>query len=679
MRSYRSGIVLILFLGLSLGLSVMASNDPTRGFDLGNLDKSCKPCDDFYQFASGGWMVNNPVPAAFAAWGKFSELAERNRGVLHTILEEAKTNSGPKGSSEQKIGDFYCSCMDTEKIEAEGMKPLVPELNRINEIKDLRGLMAEVARLHSYQINVLFRLSSTQDLKNNTQMITNVEQAGLGLPEPDYYTKVDDKSKQIRDEYVKHIARMFELTGVEPEKAASYAKTVMAIETKLAEASMTRVERRNPDAVYNKMEMARLNALAPDFSWKDYFHHVGLSELDDINVEQPKFFKHLNQQLKEIPVSDWKIYLSWHLVNASAPGLSSKFVDEDFNFKGKVLTGAKEILPRWQRCVRATDGLLGELLGEVYVKKTFTPEAKARALEMVRNLRAALKEDLSSLSWMGDKTRKEAIAKLDQLVNKIGYPDKWRDYSSLQIERNNYASNVLNASAFDFKRDLQKIGKPVDRTEWLMSPPTVNAYYNPLFSEIVFPAGILQPPFFDPNVDDAINYGGIGAVIGHELTHGFDDQGRKFDAKGNLRDWWTPEDAKNFQELSACVEKQFDSFVVEGDLRMNGKLVLGESIADLGGLTIALNAFRKAQQLKPQARDIDGFTPEQRFFLGWAQVWASNQRPEFMRLQVTTNPHPLPRFRVNGPLSNMPAFAEAFSCKQGDKMVREQGERCRIW
>jgi len=657
-----------------------ARSSTVHGFDTSNLDRSCQPCKDFNEFANGGWMKKNPIPPAYAEWGRFNELAEQNREVLRRILEQAENNPKVvKASNEQKIGDYYASCMDEEKIESEGIRPLTPELERVGRIGDLHYLEVEVARLHGYRIPALFGLFAGQDFKNSKEVIAQAVQGGLTLPDRDYYTKDDPKSKEIREAYLKHVGKMFELAGDDPASAADEAKTVMKIETSLAEASLTRVERRNPEANYHKMTVAELKELAPHFDWTDYFKRIGLQGISSLNVGQPDFFRAMDRELTAVPLSDWKTYLRWHLLNAAAPSLSSKFVEEDFDFNGRILTGAKEILPRWKRCVAGTDRALGEALGQFYVEQNFTPQAKARAQEMVQNLVAALRDDLATLSWMGDATRQRAIAKLDAFAKKIGYPDKWRNYEALQINRGPYLENVIRANEFESKRNLGKIGKPLDRTEWGMTPPTVNAYYNPSMNEIVFPAGILQPPFYDPQADDAINYGGVGAVIGHEMTHGFDDQGAKFDAEGNLEDWWTPSDLKNFKARTECVVNQFNGYVVEDSLHENGNLVVGESVADLGGLTISFAAFEKSLQGKPRPKSIDGFTPEQRFFLGWAQVWAENVRPEYERLMVNTNPHPLGRFRVDGPLSNMPAFAQAFGCKAGDPMVRPPEERCQIW
>ncbi|MFL6209542.1 MAG: M13 family metallopeptidase [Pyrinomonadaceae bacterium] len=650
-----------------------------HGFDPANLDREGSACQDFNQFANGGWIERHPVPPAFARWGKFEELREKNQNVLHDILEAAAHNKKVRrGSTEQKVGDYYAACMDEPQVESAGVKPLEPEFQRVAAIKDVRGLQDQIARMHSLGLGSLFRFSSAQDFKNSQAVIAQVAQGGISLPDRDYYTKDDDRSKQIRDEYAKHVAKMFELAGDTGEAAGHEAQTVLEIERKLAAASKTRAERRDPAANYNKMSVAALNALTPHFEWSQYLSQRGLGSVQEINVAQPDFLKAVDKLLTSVPLEDWRVYLRWHLLNSSAPLLSSAFVQEDFNFNGRVMTGAKEMLPRWKRCVAGTDQALGEALGEFYVKKAFTPQTRARAQMMVRNLIAALRQDLSTINWMSDETRQRAIAKLDAYLRKIGYPDKWRNYEALDVSRGAYIENVRKASEFEIKRNLGHIGKPVDRTEWGMTPPTVNAYYNPSMNEIVFPAGIMQPPFFDPLADDAINYGGMGAVIGHEMTHGFDDQGARFDASGNLVDWWTPADFKNFKERTDCVVHQFDSFEAEPGLHLNGKLVVGESVADLGGLTVAYAAFKQAQGNKPD-KTIDGFTPEQRFFLAWAQVWAGGIRPEYARQLVVTDPHPLARFRVNGPLSNMPQFAAAFQCKAGDPMVRPADKRCQIW
>jgi putative endopeptidase len=669
------GAVFASFVGTS---KLRASDDPTQhGFDTANLDRTCKPCDDFFQFANGGWLKNNPIPPDRSAWGSGTVLAEKNQEELHGLLEEAVRADSPAGSNEQKIGDFYVSCMDTAAIDSAGLQPLAAELASIDSIHDLPSLVERAAKLHAAGVNALFAFSSDQDFKESTRVIGEASQGGLGLPDRDYYTRDDADSKKLREQYLQHVARMLELAGDSPEKATAEATSILTIETSLAKASMTNVELRDPTGVYHKMPIADAQVLTPNLPWPAYFRAVGSSPLTEINISQPDFFKALNTLLTSVTLSDWKTYLRWHLLHDTAIALPDPFVQENFAFNGKILTGAKELRPRWKRCTAATDQYLGEALGQAYVQKYFPPAAKVRALELVHNLIAALRADIPTLSWMSPATKKAAIEKFEAFAIKIGYPDKWRDYSSLKVDRGLYAANLLRARAFENARDLAKIGKPVDRGEWDMTPPTVNAYYSPQMNDINFPAGILQPPFYDPKRDDAYNYGGIGAIIGHEITHGFDDQGAQFDAKGNLKNWWTPEDLKNFQERGNCVAKQFDGYVVEGDLHQNGKLVEGESIADLGGVTISYAAFEKSLEGKPRERDANGFTPEQRFFLGWAQSWAANVRPELAKLQANTDPHPLPHFRSNGPLSNIAEFAKAFGCKKGDPMVREQ--ICKIW
>ena len=673
--------VSIAFLALlSLGAAQPGGDLKQAGFDPANIDSSCQPCRDFNQFANGGWLEKNPIPAAYPSWGSFNVLNESNRENLRQIIEEAaKKTDASKGSVEQKVGDYYASCMDEAAIESAGLKPLSSEFARIKNIKDVAGLREAILHLQSYGAGALFRLGSAQDFKNSTEVIGEIDQGGLGLPDRDYYTREDEKSQKLREKYVAHVAKMFELLGDDPARAAAGAKTVMDIETRLAKASLTNVERREPEKLYHRMKPSDVHALVPEFGWNSYLRDAGLNPQADINVATPVFFKEVSGMLKSVPIGDWKTYLRWTLIDASAPRLSAKFVDEDFDFNGRILTGTQENLPRWKRCVSRTNGALGEAVGQAYVAKYFKPHAKARALDMVHNLEAALREDIQSLPWMGEETKKQALVKLGSIGNKIGYPDKWRDYSALYVDRGSHALNAFRADEFEFKRQLAKVGKPVDRTEWGMSPPTVNAYYNPQLNEIVFPAGILQPPFFGGEADDAFNYGGIGAVIGHELIHGFDDEGSQFDAKGNFNNWWTKEDRKKFEELAECVRKQFDGYEVEKGLNQNGKLVLGESLADQGGLNIAYAAYQKALEKQGAKKVIGGYSPEQRFFMGYAQVWASNMRPEFARLLTNSDPHPLARFRVIGTVSNMPEFAQAFDCKSGDGMVRSKETRCRVW
>jgi putative endopeptidase len=663
------------------GLVGLAQQKTGHGFDPANMSTTWQACDDFYQYANGGWIARNEIPPAFSTWGITSPLREKNIATLHEILEDAaKNTAAPKGSNEQKIGAFYASCMDEARIEAAGSAPLSSELAAINGMKSTRDLPAELAHLHSMGVPGLFSFGAGQDLKKSDSVIAITGQGGLGLPDRDFYLKDDEKSKSTRDAYVQHVTNMFKLMGEDAGKAAAHAQTVMKIETQLAQVSLDRVSRRDASKQYHKMAPADLKTVMANFDWATYTKKLGAPAFTEINVAHPDFFKGLDQMLVSVSLDDWKTYLRWHLVHDAADALSSAFVNENFNFYSRTLNGTKEIQPRWRRCVVATDQTLGEALGEVYVKRAFPPEAKARMKELVNNLIVALREDIPTLDWMSDPTRKAAIAKLNAFGVKIGYPDKWRDYSALKIERTSFIDNLLRSSQFERQRNLSKIGRPVDRTEWGMTPPTVNAYNSSLMNEIVFPAGILQPPYFDLSADDALNYGAIGAVIGHEMSHGFDDQGRKFDLQGNLKDWWSETDAKNYTDRANCVEQQFSSFRVEEiGLNQNGKLVLGESIGDLGGLKIAWLAFQKSMQGKPRPADIDGFTPEQRFFLGWAQVWGRKQTPEAMRQQILTDPHPLGMFRVNGPVSNMPQFAEAFHCKLGDPMVRPPEKRCQVW
>jgi putative endopeptidase len=652
-----------------------------RGFDPANMcTTGCKACDDFYTYANGGWIAKTEIPPAFSVWGTTSPLREKNIGVLKEILEAAGKNSAaPKGSNEEKIGAFYASCMDEAKIESAGATPLAKEMAALNKIQSYKDLPVTLAHLHRIGVPSIFTFGAVQDFKNSQNVIAITGQGGLSLPDRDFYFKDDAKAKSTREAFMKHVTNMFKLLGDSEEKAAAEAQTIMTIETKLAEVSLDRVSRRDVSKQYHKMSAADLKDVMPNFDWVTYTNKLG-AKFTEINVAHPDFFKGVNPLLTTVSIDDWKTYLRWHLIHDAADALSSPFVNENFDFYGRTLNGTKELQPRWRRCVVMTDNVLGEALGEVYVKKAFPPEAKARMKELVNNLIVALREDIPTLEWMSEPTRQAAIGKLNAFAVKIGYPDKWRDYSTLKIERASYINNLERASEFERARNLAKIGRPVDRTEWGMTPPTVNAYNNSLMNEIVFPAGILQPPYFDLTADDALNYGAIGAVIGHEMSHGFDDQGRKFDYQGNLKDWWTEADAKNYTERATCVEQQFSSFRVdEIGMNQNGKLVLGESIGDLGGLKIAWLAFQRALQGKPRPADIDGFTPEQRFFLGWAQVWGRKQTPDAMRQQILLDPHPLGRFRVNGPLSNMPQFAEAFHCQAGDAMVRPPDKRCQVW
>jgi putative endopeptidase len=645
-----------------------------HGINPADLDRSASACANLDQFGNGGWLKANPIPPDQSYWGSFSILFEENRDKLHTVLEKAAANPAAPGSDERKIGDFWASCMDEAAIEAAGIQPLKPEFDAIQKITSTADLQAQIAHLQGFS-NVVFHFTAEQDRRNSREVIAIASQGGLGLPDREYYTKTDDASKTLRDQYVAHVTKMFELLGDPAAQAAANAKTVLAIETRLAEASMKPDEARDSEKTYNRMDLAALSRLTPNFSWTAYFKAVGVSPAA-VNVAQPLFFEAVNKELRATPLSDWKTYLRWHLIHSAASDVSTPFVDEDFAFYGKILQGTPENEVRWKRCVVAADAALGQALGKAYVHDYFPPAAKASADTMVKNLVTALRDDLKTLPWMGEATRAKALDKLAAFRPKIGYPDVWRDYSALTIDRGPYVLNTQRASVFETRRLLSKVGKPVDREDWQMTPPEVNAYYDPQLNEIVFPAGILQPPFFDAKADDAVNYGAMGAVIGHEMTHGFDDEGRKFDAIGNMTDWWTAEDLKNYEARAKCVEDQFSAYTFEGQ-HVNGKLVLGESIADLGGLGIAYRAYRAALAGRPEPPPIDRLTADQRFFLAWARVWSANVRPELSRLLMNTNPHPLPEFRANGAPSNLPAFAAAFSCKPGDAMVRQ--EICQIW
>jgi putative endopeptidase len=667
--------------GGGAGSSALGADEKSvPGFNLANLDRSVAPCEDFYQFSSGGWMKANPIPSDRPTWSVFGKLRADNEDALRQILEDAaKDKSAAPGSNRQKIGDFYASCMDESQIEAVGAKPLDPEFRRIAAIKDISSLQAEIARLQRSGVGVVFGFGSLQDFKDSKRVIFAAGQGGLGMPDRQYYLDDDNRSKALRAGYLQHVTNMFKLLGDDATTSAAEAKVVMGIETSFAKAATKREDLRNPEMNYHMMTLVQLEGLTPHFSWPEYFKQVGAPSVPEVNIAQPDAIKAVDAALASVSLDDWKTYLRWHLIHDAAPTLSAKFVDENFDFFGRQLTGAIENLPRWRRCVQATDGELGEALGQFYVERYFPPEAKARALVLVHNLIAALREDLSTLDWMSPATREQAIHKLDAMNLKIGYPDKWKDYSAFRVDRGPYVENVTRGDTFETAFDLAKIGKPVNRGEWRMTPPTVNAYYTPLHNEIVFPAGILQPPFFDPKADDAFNYGSIGSVIGHEMTHGFDDQGAQFDADGNLKSWWTPDDLKNFRQRGDCIAEEFSSFEVEPGLHGNGKLEEGESIADLGGLIIAYAAYQKSLVGKPAPPVVDGFTSDQRFFLGFASHWAANYRPEYARLIAKTDPHPLDQFRVDGALSNDPAFAKAWGCATDSKMVRPEKIRCRIW
>jgi putative endopeptidase len=650
-----------------------------HGFDLTAMDTSVKACDDFYRFAVGKWRDTHPLPAQYSRYGRFEELSERNRDVLHQIVEQdaAFTTAAP-GSAEQKVGDFYASCMNETAIEAAGLTPIQPELDRINAVSDRASLLAEITHLQTAGYAPLFRVGGQNDLKNSKMIIAGLGTGSLGLPDRDYYLRDTENFKKIRAQYVDHVAKMLSLAGVNPDQATSDAQRILVLETKLATAQLPRVELRSPENTYHPTKVADLASMAPAVDWPSYLHTLGVNETL-INVSQPKYIQSVSQLLNDVPLDDWKALLRWQVVEGAAPSLSSAFVTEDFNFSGRVLSGTKEQQERWKRCVRSADGNIGQLLGQEYIRRNFTPEAKAKMNKLIDNLVGALREDIPTLTWMGPETKAAALAKLNAFQRRIGYPDKWRDYSALTISRASYAANVQASRAWAYHHNIERIGHPDDPSEWGgFTPPTVNASYNPPQNNITFPAGILQPPFFDPNADDAYNYGGIGTVIGHEMTHGFDDQGAKFDPQGNLRNWFTPEDLKAFQARTDCVATEYSEFNVAPGININGKLVNGESVADLGGATIALRAYEKSLEGK-ERKTIDGFSPEQRFFLGFAQVWGENMAAQEATRRALTDPHAQGPFRVNGTVQNMPEFWKAYHCNDGDKMVRDKATRCSIW
>jgi putative endopeptidase len=664
---------------LSAFLLTLCSAFAEKAFDPTGMDPSVKPGDNFFQYANGTWIKNNPIPPEFATWGSFVELGEQNLSKLKTILESASTTPAPKGSIAQKLGDFYASGMDAEAINRAGVQPLQPEFDRITSLKSSRDLPALLAHLHEIGVDAGFGFGGSPDAKNSSLVIAQYGQSGLGLPDRDYYLLDTEPMKKIRAQYLTHVTTMFKLMGDKPEAAQAAANAVMKVETQLAEASMTRVQMRDPEATYHKMTLADVSKLTPDFDQSVYLQTLGLKDVGDICVGQPDFLKRFNKLVTTLPLPVWHAYLRWHLIHDNAGELSDAFVNESFAFYGTTLSGTKELKPRWKRVVGATSGCLGEGLGKLFVDKHFTPEAKQRSLELVNDLRATLRERLQNLEWMSPETKKAALNKLDKIIVKIGYPDEWRDYSKLDIDRSSYVLNTIRAAVFESHRDLAKIGKPVDRKEWFMTPQTVNAYYNPLFNEIVFPAGILQPPFFSATSDDAINYGGIGMVIGHEMTHGFDDKGRQFDSDGNLKNWWTDADKKAYDTRTGKIADQYSKLTVIDEIKLNPQLTLGENIADIGGLRIAWTALQKKWARAGKPQPIDGFTAEQRFFLGYAQVWRSSIRKETLRLRAQTDPHSPAIHRVNAVVANMPEFFSAFGCDPKTAALLPAGARADIW
>jgi putative endopeptidase len=650
----------------------------TPSLDVTSMDHSADPCVDFYQYSCGGWMKNNPIPPDQARWSVYGKVTDENQQFLWGLLDEAGRAGPGATASERKIGDYFAACMDEPAIEKAGRDPLGPELRAIDALASKADLAAYLGRAHLAVPGrgLAFGFSSNQDFEDSTQVIAFATAGGLGLPDRDYYTRTDEKSEAIRKAYVDHVERLLALSGESNDAARRDAQTVLAMETTLAKASLTRVEQRDPYKLFHKLDRSQLTALTPAFDWNVYLREQGLAEVRVANVTEPAFFEALDRLIGSESLEAWKAYLRWHVVHARAPYLSSPFVDADFDFYRRTLRGVNEPQPRWKKCVQWVDRDLGEALGQVFVAKTFSPETKAKTVEMTRLVEEAMADEIHALPWMSEATKKKALEKLGTIVNKVGYPDRWRDYSALAIARDDFLGNVRRAAVFESKRELGKIGKPLDRGEWGMTPPTVNAYYDPQMNDINFPAGVLQPPLYDPRLDDAPNYGNTGSTIGHELTHGFDDEGRQFDAQGNLKDWWTKEDAAGFDERLQCVRDEYAQFVVVDDVKINSKLTSGEDVADLGGTLLAYLAWKKAtvhQTLEPR----EGLTPDQRFFVGFAQWACENDRPEDLRLSATINPHSPGKYRINGIVSNLPEFARAFSCKAGQPMAREKA--CKIW
>ena len=677
----RRHLVPFLLLSIAPYLTFAQSNSsqPESTAPFSAVDKTANPCADFYQYSCGNWIKAAKIPPDQASWGTFPELSERNETIMKEILEKAAADNPQRGSIDQKIGDYYESCMDEKAVDTKGLEPLKPELDRIAGVKDKQSLIDAVARVHMIGPNPLFNFYSQPDLHNADMVIAYIDQGGLTLPDRDYYLQDDAHMTKIRGQYVEYATQLFTLAGQTPDQAAESAKAVLRIETALAKAAMDRTTRRDPKTRDHKMSSDEASQLATNFQLSRFFADVNAPKISELNVSNPEFFKQVNQLLESEPLDAWKTYVSWHLLDGTASWLSKPFVDANFKME-QALTGQSEIKPRWKRCVTAVDDELGEALGQRYVDVTFGTEGKQRMLKMVDALEKSLSEDIQDLSWMSDETKKQAHVKLSAIRNKIGYPDVWRDYSSVKVLRGDLLGNFLRANEFEAKRDVDKIGKPLDRNEWGMTPPTVNAYYSAPRNEIVFPAGILQPPFFDKNADDATNFGSIGVVIGHELTHGFDDQGRKYDPQGNLRDWWTPEDGKKFEERASCVANEYSGFTAIDDVKLNGRLTLGENTADNGGARIALAALRQYiadDKAGKASQTIDGYTPEQRFYLGYARIWCELRRPELVRAMVTTNPHSPGKWRVNGVVQNVNDFEHAFSCKPGDAMVSQNA--CRVW
>jgi endothelin-converting enzyme/putative endopeptidase len=650
----------------------------TPGLDLQAMDRRADPCVDFFQYACGGWTERNPIPADQSSWSVFAKLAQDNQRYLWGVLVDLARRTGGRTASQQKIGDHFAACMDESAIARRGAGPLQPLLARVAALRSVRELPALLAKIHVGGADepVLFGFGSNQDFDDSRQVIAFADAGGLGLPDRDYYLNDDERSRTIRSQYVAHVERMLELAGDPPGVAAARASAVMALEAGLASASLSKVDRRDPYKIAHKMDRRALQALTPGFDWRAYLAPQGLDRVDTFNVTEPAFFQALDRELATRSLDDVRAYLRWHVIRANARFLSPAFVDENFDFYSRVLRGVPELRPRWKRCVALVDGQLGEALGREYVRRAFPPARKQEVLHMTRRIEQAMADDIAQLDWMSPDTRRNALTKLHAIANKIGYPDRWRDYGPVRVTRDDFFGNVVRARTFEARRQLAKIGKPVDRQEWAMSPPTVNAYYDPQLNDINFPAGVLQPPLYDPRMDAAPNYGNTGGTIGHELTHGFDDSGRQFDAAGNLKDWWTPADAAGFESRAQCIVDQYAQYTVVDEVKINSKLTLGEDVADLGGVILAWMAW-KSETANATLRPIDGLTPEQRFFVGYAQWSCESQRPENARVLAITDPHSPGRWRVNGVVANMPEFERAFACRSGAPLAPQQ--RCRVW
>jgi putative endopeptidase len=668
--------IVIAFLLLPLlAMAQGQSSSPVSGMDTAAMNKSVDPCVDFYQYACGNWIAKNPLPSDRSRWGRFGELQDHNENVELGLLQSAAVEKPGRDAIDQKIGDYFASCMDTATIDKKGLAPIKPELDRIQAMRAEPDVVAEIAHLHHLGVGALFLFGAAPDAKDSNRTIATLAQGGLSLPDREYYLKTDAKSVEIRQRFEQHMKNMFQLAGDPADTAASKARMVLDMETVLAQASMDRVSLRDPDKTYHIVTRQQLAALSAGFDWNSYLKGVGAPAFETLNIAQPDFLKQIAATLPSQPITAFQAYFSYHLLRAAASELPAAFENENFDFWQRYLSGVKEPRPRANRCANAVDGELGDLLGQKYIEKAFGADAKAQITQLVEALDKALESDIGALPWMTDATKKAAIVKLHAFTNNVGYPKKWRDYSKVNIVRDDYFGNSLRAGQAMYDQRIVKIGRPTDKTEWSMTTPTVNAFYSSQYNSINFPAGILQTPFFDPKRDIALNYGGIGAVIGHEMTHGFDDQGRKYDGDGNLRDWWTPQDGAEFEKRAACIADEHSSFTAVDDVKLNGRLTLGENTADNGGVRVALMALEDT--LKGKSDKVEGFTPEQRFFLGFAQVWCENMSPQESRQRAMTDPHSPGRYRVNGTVQNMPEFQKAYSCKAGQPMVGANA--CRVW